>query len=194
MKRVGEMGGAMLSLSSYNLRDKDGFLSLKNKVVICWRSHKHLGGGGGTHHSICSHGFLSHVGDKQRPLILDRRDMICFSKHASWSTSCTAETWRQRECKSEGAGRAHHAEDSVDLCVFWQEMAERMVRRAQSQTPHTLNLYTQLADDQILSSPLSPQHTPTKFPFCPPAPPTAFLTPPRSAHGRPSKNLVTPNA
>lgn len=42
MKKVGDMGGAMLFLSSHNLRGKDSFLSLNNKVVICWRSRKHL--------------------------------------------------------------------------------------------------------------------------------------------------------
>lgn len=116
MKRVVDMGGAMLSLSSYNLRDKDGFLSLKNKVVICWRSHKHSWG---IHITASAHTWFPFTRwCETAALILDRRDMIWFCKHASWSTSCPAETWRQRERKSARAGRAHHAEASVDLCVF----------------------------------------------------------------------------
>lgn len=64
MKKVGDMGGAMLSLSSYNLRGKDSFLSFNNKVVICWRSRKHLG----THtpQHLLTHGFLSHIGAEQQ--------------------------------------------------------------------------------------------------------------------------------
>lgn len=133
-----------------------------------------------TKQHLLTHGSLSQVCTKKQSLILNRCDMIWFLKHATWSGSCSAGTLRQRECKSERERRGHSTEDSVDLCIFWQGMRERMVRRAHSQTPHTLNLYTQLADDQILWSPLSSQHIPTTFPFCPPAPPTAFLTPPRS--------------
>lgn len=113
-------------------------------------------------------------------LILDGRDMIWFSKHATWRSGCTAEPRRQRERKRERAGRGHSAEGSVDLWIFWQGMRETMVRRAHSQTPHTLNLYTQLADDQILWSPLSSQHTPTKFPILPTSTPSSVSHPHRA--------------
>lgn len=56
-------------------------------------------------------------------------------------------------------------------------MAERMVRRAPSQTPHTLNLYTQLADDQILSSPLRPLAHPHKVPILPTSTPNSVSHP-----------------